>query len=200
MKKIMVLAVAMFLLIAGAAFAQTRTAATPAKAVAAPSGSNSLQRGNMGINVGMGDSLFSVKAVPMSGAGPNDDVVNVTGKYFVMNDLAILATFGFRTDGSDAGTYISIGGGVRKYLSTGVFNTFIDAKLIYASVDNKDINNLIDMTIIDISAMFGAEYFLARQFSLEGGVGLGFGVVSDGLLDDRYFGTRTVGVSANFYF
>jgi len=191
MKKIMVLATALFLLIAGAAFAQTKTAA--------PSGSNSLQSGNMGINVGMGDSLFSVKAVPLSGAGPYDDVVNVTGKYFVMNDLAILATFGFRTDGSDAdGTYISIGGGARKYLSTGVFNTFVDAKLVYASVD--DDNNNVDVSVIDISGVFGAEYFLARQFSLEGGVGIGFGMLSDGPLDDLYFGTRTVGVSANFYF
>jgi hypothetical protein len=50
--------------------------------------------------------------------------------------------------------------------------------------------------------MFGAEYFIGKQFSLEGSVGLGFGQSRDRLTDadDTYFGTRTVGVRANFYF
>jgi hypothetical protein len=193
MKKLIVVAVAVVMVmgLVGSAMA----------AEAASSASNSLQRGNMGINVGMGDSLFSVKAVPMAGAGPND-VVNVTGKYFIANDLAILATFGFQSDGSDYdGTYISFGGGVRKYLSTsttGAFNTFADVKLVYASVDSDTTG--ADMSIIDISGMFGAEYFFSRQFSLEGAVGVGIGQLSDGNFDDLYLGTRTVGVSANFYF
>jgi len=50
--------------------------------------------------------------------------------------------------------------------------------------------------------MFGAEFFIGKQFSLEGAVGVGLGQASDDLsnADDTYFGTRTLGVRANFYF
>jgi hypothetical protein len=59
-----------------------------------------------------------------------------------------------------------------------------------------------DLNAIDLSAMFGAEYFVGAQFSLEGSVGIGFGQVSNDLTntDKTYFGTRSVGVKANFYF
>ncbi|HTP04897.1 MAG TPA: hypothetical protein VMM54_07060, partial [Nitrospirota bacterium] len=67
--------------------------------------------------------------------------------------------------------------------------------------ENIDVDN-IDRDTFDVSALFGAEYFLNRQFSIEGSVGLGFGSVNDNIShnDYTYFGSRTVGISANFYF
>jgi len=65
---------------------------------------------------------------------------------------------------------------------------------------NQDVDG--DTDTVDISAGFGAEYFLHKQFSVEGSVGIGFGVEdnNDTHDDDTYLGTRTIGVKANFYF
>ena len=56
--------------------------------------------------------------------------------------------------------------------------------------------------IIDLTVGFGAEYFLHKQFSVEGSIGIGFGVEDDNDThdDDIYLGTRSIGVRANFYF
>ena len=156
------------------------------------SAANSLQQGNMSVSVGMGDSLFGTTM---------NDVIDISGRYLVSNDLAIVAGFGLRTDGGDAdATYLSFAGGVRKYFKTDDFAPFFGGQL--KIVMDEDDNAGIDETTFDLSALVGAEYFLGKQFSLEGSIGLGFGQISDDTADadDRYFGTRTTGVRANFYF
>ncbi len=166
---------------------------------------NSLQQGNVSVGVGMGDSIFSHKAVPASN-GIVNDVVDIDARYLVTKDIAIVGAFGLQVDGGDAdATYFSFTGGVRKYLKTDDFAPFVGGQLTYAAVTAKEGNpsvKTVDLSIIDLSAMIGAEYFVGKQFSLEGSVGLGFGQARNKLTDedDTYFGTRTVGVRANFYF
>ena len=162
---------------------------------------NDLQQGKMGISVGMGDSVFSHKAMPES-TGLINDVVDVNGRFFIAKDLAVTAGIGLQVDGGDAkGTYFSINGGIRKYLKVDDFAPFIGGQVTIVS-SNVDSNN--NVTLFDLAGMFGAEYFMNKQFSLEGAVGIGLGSadvkVAGTSTTDTYFGTRTVGVRANFYF
>ncbi len=150
---------------------------------------NSLMAGNMGISVGLGNSVFG---------DTSDSIIDITGKYFIADDIALLAGFGFETHGGDAdGSYLGLTVGVRKYLNTDDFALFLDGKVSYI---NQDVDG--DTDTIDLSAGFGAEYFLHKQFSVEASVGIGFGVEdnNDTHDDDVYFGTRSIGVKANFYF
>jgi hypothetical protein len=172
--------------------------------IAALSGSafaaNSMQPGKFAISVGMGDNVFSHKAIPNVNAMIND-VVDINARFFVEKDMAIYGGFGLQTDGGDAdGTYLSITVGARKYLKVDDFAPFIAGQLSYITV--KSDPNIVDLSIIDLAALFGAEYFVGSRFSLEGAVGVGLGQAKDDLsnADDTYFGTRTVGVRANFYF
>lgn len=183
MKRFIILAVAFVMVIGvgiGSAFA-----------------ANSLQSGSMGISVGMGDSAFSHKTLP--GGGIINDVVDISGRYFVAKDMAITAGFGLQIDGGDAdATYLSISGGFRKYLKADDFAPFFGGKFTFAKVED-DVAG-VDVDVLDLEASFGAEYFFSRQFSMEGAIGVGLGQISIGNADDTYFGTRTVGVHANFYF
>ncbi len=173
--------------------------------VGSASAVNSLQQGNVSVGVGMGDSIFSHKAVPEAN-GIVNDVVDIDARYLVTKDIAIVGGFGLQIDGGDAdATYFSFTGGVRKYLKTDDFAPFVGGQLTYAAVTAKEGNpsvKTVDLSVIDLSAMVGAEYFVGKQFSLEGSIGLGFGQSRNKLTDedDTYFGTRTVGVRANFYF
>ncbi len=159
-------------------------------ASAAANTSSSLNAGAIGINVGFEDSS-------LGGTG----VIMVSGKYLVLNDLAITAGVGLQASGGDLNAdFFSLSGGVRKYFKTDEFAPFIEGKFTYVS---EDIDILgVDRTTAEFSANFGAEYFLHKQFSIEGSVGLGLGTVNDKLSgsDYTFFGTHTVGLSANFYF
>jgi hypothetical protein len=162
--------------------------------IGSASAQNSLMVGKMGIGVGLGNSVFS---------DTSDSIIDITGKYFIADDMALLAGFGFETHGGDAdGSYWGLTLGVRKYLDRGDFVLFIEGKLSYIKEDYKFAGDDIDTDTIDLSAGFGAEYFLHEQFSVEGSVGIGFGIEDDNHThdDDVYLGTRTIGVKANFYF
>ena len=159
-------------------------------ASAAANTSSSLKAGTFGFNVGFQDSS-------LGGTG----VIMVSGKYLVLDDLAITAGAGIQASSGDLNAdYFALSGGVRKYLRTDEFAPFIEGKFTYVSEDI-DVKG-VDKTTADFSANFGAEYFLHKQFSIEGSVGLGFGTVHDKISDKdyTYFGTHTVGLSANFYF
>lgn len=149
--------------------------------------------GSMGISVGMGNSVFG-----------DTGLVRIAGKYFIDKDLALLAGFGFQTTSGDVDADIfSFQVGARKYFGTGELAPFVGGRISYETFeDTTDPANPEDQDAIDILAEFGAEYFLGKQFSFEGSVGLGFGTVDDNAAgtDYTYMGTRTVGVAANFYF
>jgi hypothetical protein len=160
--------------------------------VGSASAANSLKSGSFGFNVGLGDSLFGDKGA-----------ITISGKYLIMNDLAVLVGVGMQGSSGDLdANYFSTSVGARKYLKIDDFAPFVGGTFSYASEKNNTAGN-INRKAFDLSGNFGAEYFLHKQFSIEGSVGIGFGTVEDKTgpnLDYTYFGTRTVGVSANFYF
>ena len=150
----------------------------------------SLKAGTFGFNVGFGDSSLG-----------NTGVIMLSGKYFLAGDVALIAGFGFQTSSGDQdANFFGISAGVRKYLKTSDFAPFVEGRFSYITerIDSQG----IDRDTFDVAGIFGAEYFLHRQFSIEGSVGLGFGKVdnNNSNSDYTYFGSRTVGVSANYYF
>ncbi len=165
---------------------------------------NSLSQGSKGISVGMGDSNFSHAAAP-GAADVTNPVVDISGRFFVAKDVAIYGGFGLQMNSSDyEGTYLSLTFGARKYLSTNDFAPFVGGQITYLSEDMKNPagTKIADLTVVDLAALFGAEYFFSKNFSVEGAIGVGLGQASNGLnnADTTYLGTRTVGVHANFYF
>lgn len=163
---------------------------------------NSLSQGSKGISVGMGDSVFSHKIAPLDDFIAQD-VVDISGRYFVGKDTALYGGFGLQINSGDMeGTYLSFTVGARKYLSTNDFAPFFGGQLTYAQADadNAAGVTVVDVSIFDLAALFGAEYFLNKNFSLEGAIGVGLGKWDSGNADGTYLGTRTVGVHANFYF
>ncbi len=185
MKKILIiLMAAVITMTAGSAFAQQRSG-----------GGSGPASGTMGINVGYGDSVYG-----------DLGVTRLTGKYFIARDMAILAGLGLQSSSGDFDAdYFSFLGGFRKYLSTSELSTFVEGKLIFESIEFNSPGSSAAENVdsIDISFAFGAEYFFSRQFSVEGSIGFGFGTVEFNTPtnpDYTYFGTRTAGVSANFYF
>ena len=172
---------------------------------------NSLAQGSTAISVGMGDSVYSHTIAPLDAVGfPSNNVVDISGRYFVAKDMALYGGFGLQLNSGDwDGTYLGLTVGARKYLSTNDFAPFIGGQLSYITVDGDGPvgpgganATFVDVSILDISAMFGAEYFFSKDFSIEGSIGIGLGQWEDDVTntDSTYLGTRTVGVHANFYF
>lgn len=144
---------------------------------------NSLENGTVGLNVTTTDNFI------------------VKGKYFIAKDMALLAGLGLRIQGGDnnKGTDIGFLAGVRKYLKTDDFAPFVGGRFDYSSTSDSTVNNM------GLTAEAGAEYFLAKQFSLEGRVGFGYSSTENKPVGGtntktNYIGTTAVGISANFYF
>jgi hypothetical protein len=193
MKKIAIVAVAVVMMmgLAGSAMA-----------------ANSLAQGEKAISVGMGDSYFVHSIAPLSNAYLNN-VVDISGRYFLAKDVALYGGFGLQLNSGDYdGTYFSFTVGARKYLSVNDFAPFVAAQLHYITVNADGPNGvkIADASVFDLAALFGAEYFFSKSFSVEGAIGVGLGQYSSDLPvaagggDSTYFGTRTVGVHVNFYF
>jgi len=164
----------------------------------------------MGLGTGSASAANSLKAGTI---GLNFDVNNdfmLSGKYFFTNDIAMLAGFGLGAKGGDgSGTDVAILGGVRKYLKVDDFAPFVGGLFEYRST--------LDSTQKDLSlmAVAGAEYFLGKQFSIEGSIGFGysqnetetttttggpFPTVTKTTYKETNIGTQRAGLSANFYF
>lgn len=153
-----------------------------------------------GISIGSASAANGLKQgqVGMSVDVNNDFVLS--GRYFVMDDLAVIGQFGFGIKGEDGkGTDIGIGGGVRKYLSKDDLAPFVGGTIFYRSTNDSDVTSLA------VLGEFGAEYFLHKQFSVEGSVG--FGYLRDETTNGAgttttvtTVGTQRVGLSLNFYF
>ena len=160
--------------------------------------SNSLSAGSMGFSAGFDNNYTFVEDRNMG--------TNISARYFFSDTLAITATVGMETQGGDSDSdYASLGAGVRYYLGTDDLALFLGGgvTMVKYEVANAAGVTTKDVSAVDLAVGFGGEYFLHPKFSLEAQVGLGFGSVDDdvvGAADYTYFGTRTVGVSANFYF
>lgn len=191
MKKMAMIAVAVVVVMgmAGSAFA-----------------ANSLNAGAKAISIGFGDSVLNHVASPTD-QDQNSPVVDISGRFFAAKDLAITAGFGFQMNSGDLeGTYLSFNAGIRKYLKTDDFAPFVGGQLSYITYDAElpaaQGGEYVDFSAFELSAMVGAEYFLGKQFSIEGSIGAAIGKAEDDRrnLDTTYIGTRNFGIRANFYF
>ena len=145
---------------------------------------NSLHLGAMGLNLSTQDSFL------------------INGKYFIEKDTAILGGFGLGIKGGDdKGTDIGFLVGMRKYLKTSDFAPFIGGRFQYATTDDSNITTVV------ISGEAGAEYFVAKQFSIEGRVDFGYRSTEFDnpspfipTIKETNIGTNSATLSANFYF
>jgi hypothetical protein len=165
--------------------------ATLALALAAGSASaaNSMSSGTLGLNVPV--YTATVAGMPVNPL--------ISGKYFVGKDMAILGGFGFLSGGPSGSTTttFSVLAGMRKYLNTNDFAPFVGGVFEYTSTSGTP-----SSSGMSLAAEGGAEYFLAKQFSIEGKVGFGYISVDPGApaAKSTYFGTTTANLSVNFYF
>ncbi|WP_455219008.1 hypothetical protein [Kaarinaea lacus] len=153
---------------------------------------NSLRSGNFAITVPVEDRTMD--------GSTNFTPFMINGKVMVANDMAVTAGLGLGIWGGDTkGTDIGIKGGFRKYLKTADFAPFFGGNLQYISYNdsfNKDLK---------LMAEFGAEYFLSRQFSIEGAARAGYSQTeanagTPASTKSNMFGTYGAGLSVNYYF
>jgi Outer membrane protein beta-barrel domain len=165
------------------------------------SAANSLNTGTMGLNA----SFTNSTAI---GGIDTPSIYMINGRYFTSKDMAIEAGIGISINDSgqpNSSTHTDFGflAGVRKYIKTEDLAPFIGGRIQYLSTRQ---NNNTDVTDWYFGVEAGAEYFLAKQFSLEGAVGFGYAsseyqTTSGGpTYKATTFGTRSYNVGANFYF
>jgi hypothetical protein len=163
---------------------------TLAFAAGSASAANSMSNGTLGLNVPVITSTPGVTVVPSP---------LISGKYFVAKDMAILGGLGFNSGGPSGNTTttLSLLAGVRKYMNTNDFAPFVGGVFEYSSTSGTPSSNAMSL-----AAEAGAEYFLAKQFSIEGKVGFGYISIDPGApaVKSSYFGTSTANLSVNFYF
>lgn len=149
-------------------------------------------------------STFAANSMNTGTIGLNVPVVSTTdplisGKYFVSKDMAILAGFGFNSGGTSGNsvTTFAIEAGVRKYMKTDDFAPFVGGVFDYTSTTTSP-----SQTTMGLGVEAGAEYFLAKQFSIEGKVGFGYSSIDTGVAATKTtgFGTSRANLSVNFYF
>jgi hypothetical protein len=158
-------------------------------AAGSASAANSMNTGTLGLNIPVTTT-----------ASPTNPTINdpiITGKYFVGKELAILGGFGFVSGGpsGNSTTTFALEGGIRKYMNTNDFAPFVGGGLIYESTSTSPNST----TSLQLGAEAGAEYFLAKQFSIEGKVRFGYTSYDNGT-KSSYFGTTTSNLSVNYYF
>ncbi len=164
----------------------------------AASAANSLKAGSTALNVTVFDGTSAAVQSSVV-AGNADDLFIVQGKYFMQDDLAILAGLGIGIKGGDAnGTDIGFRIGARKYMKNADFAPFFGGYFGYSSTNDSNYK------IMQIMGEFGAEYFFSKQFSIEGAARAGYmsGEDSSGAtkVEATNVGTASAGVSFNFYF
>jgi len=153
------------------------------------SAANSLNTGVMGLNVSLSNTNT-----------PADFMLN--GRYLAAKDMALLAGFGLAMVDNAGKKHTDIGFtfGARKYMKTEDFAPFIGGKFQYMSTGTA----AGDVTDLGFGVEAGAEYFVGKQFSVEGSVGFGYvssetktGVTT---IKNTTLGTRSFSMGANFYF
>jgi hypothetical protein len=155
---------------------------------------NSIQQGKFGLSVG----FSNLSQFP----GGLENII--IGRMMLTSGLGLNVGVGYQKADSDPnpnlppdGTDVSLVLGIRKYLKVDDFAPFVEGDLVYMTQDSTN----LDTAGILVNA--GAEYFLHKQFSLEGSVGVGLLQVetNTGLnADSTVLGTSSLGVRANFYF
>ncbi len=131
----------------------------------------------------------------------------IKGKYMMEKNVAVLGGFGLRLTDTGAATnakHTDIGFmfGIRRYVKAKEFSPFIGGKFQYLSVRTGATTNITDLGLLIEG---GAEYFLGKQFSLEGSVGGGFisreiKPAAGASTKATFIGTTSYNLSANYYF
>jgi len=161
----------------------------------------------MGIGIGSASAANSLAAgtVGINITTSPDDLL-ISGKIFVTNSVALLAGLGFGAKGGDAiGTDFAMLIGARKYFGNADFVPFAGGGIEYRSTQDSTVKQTA------VVGQFGAEYFLNKQFSIEGSVGFGYTaeeettktVVGTTVVTRKLgtnIGTASSGLSVNFYF
>jgi hypothetical protein len=151
----------------------------------------------MGLNIALGDK-------GVSGTGTSNDFI-ISGKYFIAKDMALIAGLGLGINGGDAkGTDLGFTVGARKYLKSDDLAPFVGARFAYSTTGDSAMPGGKTVTL-GLLAEAGAEYFLSKQFSLEGRVGFGYlsaetTTGAAAAFKGTRIGTESLGISANFYF
>lgn len=169
------------------------------------SAANSLNTGSMGLNVG----FTNASSISGSGGTPADFMIN--GRYFIGKDMAVMAGVGLSINDSGApanskSTDVGFMAGIRKYMKTDDLAPFVGARFQYLSTRQTVGATPFDVTDFSMGVEGGAEYFLGKQFSLEGSVGFGYAssesqpAAGGTTTKATAFGTRSYNVGANFYF
>jgi Outer membrane protein beta-barrel domain len=165
------------------------------------SAANSLNTGSMGLNVG----FASFSSISGGGGTPADFMIN--GRYFIGKDMAVMAGIGLSINDSGTATNskntdVGFMAGIRKYIKTDDFAPFVGGRFQYLSTRQAG----IDYTDFSFGVEAGAEYFLAKQFSVEGSVGFGYAsseqqaAAGGPTTKATAFGSKSYNVGANFYF
>lgn len=197
MNKISLAGTALLLAVAAGSASAASTSSSAASAAASNGGPTA---GKFGVNVNIASSA------------PTD--ILIKGRYLITQDMAVLAGFGLTMNDNGAAnnaksTDVGFMGGFRKYLKTDELAPFVGAGLQYLSTRANDpVNgNYSDTSNFGIGIEAGAEYFLSKQFSFEGSVGLSYvsreyKPVAAGLktIKTSQIGSGSVNLSANFYF
>ena len=125
----------------------------------------------------------------------------IEGRYLVKKDFAVLFGAGLGVWGADAkGTDLGLMVGGRFYLKNEDLSPFMGGRFMYASTNDSN------LTAFAFLGEAGAEYFLNKQFSLEGRVGFGYASVDRKATPttakgkSTIFGTSSFTLGANFYF
>lgn len=159
---------------------------------------NSLQNGSFALNMQISDSILGGNVAVTDGLGNQTETpLMVAGKFMIAKDAAVLLGFGLGIYGGDGeGTDLAIKGGYRSYMSTADFAPFVGASFAMKSYNDGDTTETF------VLGEFGAEYFLSRQFSVEGSAYAGYGAISQDIPDTTAsrIGTYGSSVSVNYYF
>lgn len=137
------------------------------------------------------------------GAPFNTNTTQITGAYFLEKDLSVIGGFGLQLRSGDAkGTEFDVMAGLRKYLKVDDFAPFVQGAVGYAS---STVDKGTDTSTFFAAGAFGAEYFLAKHFSIEGSAGISLASQTDkptggSSQTTTAFGTQNYGLFANFYF
>lgn len=124
-----------------------------------------------------------------------EEGIDLSGRHFIGDDLAVLALFGFQVTSNDESRF-DIGVGIRKYLLKADLAPFIGTDVAYLSSETPKGDTQSEFAV---DVHFGAEYFFHKRVSAEAKMGIEASSVSDGE-DQASFRTFISAAGLNFYF
>jgi hypothetical protein len=139
-----------------------------------------------------------------------DSDIEISGRFFLQNDLAVLGGVGLaHSDNDESTTDYSLSAGIRKYIVKAELAPFVGGEISYHRNGFVVVNagpgggtDVESEKTFEIAGVFGAEYFFTKQVSAEAQVGIGISDVknvSGSGADETRIGTFSSGVTVNFY-